>query len=163
MKRHNGRMFGILRQSIDLLAWVKEFGRRNPHNPYIEVMLQYYLKHPGCNKFKYVHTNIKWIDIDCIDLYLSGVWLGVDPRTDIKKKNMCSKAIGLHVENLLIILNLIIVRIGRGVYNHSRTKRIFTLTMNRIFTRDPQIWGKWLQPQTGNFANHFVLIPWFIP
>ena len=66
MKRRNGHMFGVLRQLVDLLARVEESGRRNPHNPYIEVMLQYYMKHLGRNKFKYDHTNSKWIDVDCI-------------------------------------------------------------------------------------------------
>ena len=27
-------------------------------------MLQYYKKHPGHNKFKYDHTDSKWIDLD---------------------------------------------------------------------------------------------------
>jgi hypothetical protein len=29
-------------------------------------MLQYYRNHLGRNKFKYDHTNNKWIDVDCI-------------------------------------------------------------------------------------------------
>jgi hypothetical protein len=29
-------------------------------------MLQYYRKYPRCNKFKYDHTDNKWIDVDCI-------------------------------------------------------------------------------------------------
>ena len=29
-------------------------------------MLQYYSKHPWCNKYKYDHTDSKWIDVDCI-------------------------------------------------------------------------------------------------
>ena len=66
MRRHNGRQFGVLRQPVDLLARVEENGRRNPHNPHIEVMLQYYRKHLGRDKFKYDHTDSKWIDVDCI-------------------------------------------------------------------------------------------------
>ena len=66
MRRRNGRQFGVLRQPVDLLARVEENGRRNPHNPHIEVMLQYYRKHLGRDKFKYDHTDSKWIDVDCI-------------------------------------------------------------------------------------------------
>ena len=66
MRWHNGKQFGVLRQAVDLLAWMKELGWRNPNNPYIEVMLQYYRKHPGRNKFKYDHTDSKQIAIDCI-------------------------------------------------------------------------------------------------
>ena len=40
--------------------------RRNPNNLHIEVMLQYYRKHQGRNKFKYDHTDSNWIDVDCI-------------------------------------------------------------------------------------------------
>lgn len=29
----SGHMLEILRQSIDLLAWVEEFGQQNPYNP----------------------------------------------------------------------------------------------------------------------------------
>ena len=32
----------------------------------MEVMLQYYRKHLGCNKFKYDRTDSKWFDVDCI-------------------------------------------------------------------------------------------------
>jgi hypothetical protein len=66
MRRRNGKQFGVLRQAVDLLARTKESRRRNPNNPHIEVMLQYYRKYPGRNKFKYDHTNSKWIDVDCI-------------------------------------------------------------------------------------------------
>jgi hypothetical protein len=56
----------VLRQAVDLLAQMEESGRRNPNNPHIVVMLQYYEKYPGRNKFKYDHTDSKWIDADCI-------------------------------------------------------------------------------------------------
>ena len=36
------------------------------NNPHIVVMLQYYRKHLCHNKFKYDHTDSKWIDVDCI-------------------------------------------------------------------------------------------------
>ena len=59
----NRKQFGVLRQVVDLLARAEESGRRNPNNPHIEVMLQYYRKY---NKFKYDHTDSKWNDVDCI-------------------------------------------------------------------------------------------------
>ena len=37
-------------------------------------------------------------------LYLSGVWLGVDLRTNPKKKDMCLKQIELSAQNSLTIL-----------------------------------------------------------
>jgi hypothetical protein len=66
MRRRNGRQFGVLRQPVDLLSRMEESGKRNPHNPHIEVMLQYYRKHVGRDKFKYDHTDSQWIDVDCI-------------------------------------------------------------------------------------------------
>ena len=66
LRRRNGHQFGVLRQAVDLLARTEESGRRNPNNPHIEVMLQYYRKHPGRDKFKYDHTDSQWIDIDCV-------------------------------------------------------------------------------------------------
>lgn len=66
MRRRNGRQFGVLRQPVDLLSRMEENGKRNLHNPHIEVMLQYYRQHVGRDKFKYDHTDSQWIDIDCI-------------------------------------------------------------------------------------------------
>src|ERR1700738_217709 len=57
---------GSLTRTVDLLGRTEESGRRNPNNPHIKVMLQYYRKYPGRNKFKYDHTDSKWIDVDCI-------------------------------------------------------------------------------------------------
>ena len=39
MKRRNGHTFGVLRHLIDLLVQVQEFGRQNPYNLCIEVIL----------------------------------------------------------------------------------------------------------------------------
>jgi hypothetical protein len=51
---------------VDLLARLEENRKRKAQNPHIEVMLQYYRKYIGRDKFKYDHTDSKWIDIDCI-------------------------------------------------------------------------------------------------
>ena len=32
----------------------------------MEVVLQYYRKHPNRNRFKYDQTYSKWIDVDCV-------------------------------------------------------------------------------------------------
>lgn len=45
---------------------MEENRKRNPHNPYIEVILIYYRQHIGRDKFKYDHTNSQWINIDYI-------------------------------------------------------------------------------------------------
>ena len=66
MRRRNGKQFGVLRQPVDLLARLEENGKRKAQNLHIEVMLQYYRKYIGRDKFKYDHTDSKWIDIDCI-------------------------------------------------------------------------------------------------
>jgi hypothetical protein len=46
MRRRNRKQFGVLRQTVDLLAQAEESRRRNPNNPHIEVVLQYHRKHP---------------------------------------------------------------------------------------------------------------------
>ncbi|KAG0572953.1 hypothetical protein KC19_VG137300 [Ceratodon purpureus] len=66
MRRRNGKQFGVLRQPVDLIARLEESGKRNIQNPHIEVMLQYYRKHIGREKYKYDLTDSKWINIDCI-------------------------------------------------------------------------------------------------
>lgn len=66
MRRRNGRQFGVLWQPMDLLARVDENRRQNPMNLYIEVMFQDYRKYVGRDKFKYDHTDSKWIDVDCV-------------------------------------------------------------------------------------------------
>ena len=43
---------GVLRHVVDLLGRTKESGKRNPNNPHIKVMLQYFRKYPGHSKFK---------------------------------------------------------------------------------------------------------------
>ena len=55
----DGKQYGVQRQAVDLLAWMEESGWRNPNNPHIKVMLQYYRKHPSRNKYKYDHTEKK--------------------------------------------------------------------------------------------------------
>lgn len=65
MTQHKRHAFGILREAIDLLTQVKEFGKQNPHTTYIDIVLAILQNHLDCNKFKYDHTNSKHIDVDC--------------------------------------------------------------------------------------------------
>ena len=66
VRQRSGKQFRVLRHTVDLVVRMEESGRKNPNNPHIEVMLQYYTEYHGHNKFKYDHTNCKWSDIDCI-------------------------------------------------------------------------------------------------
>ena len=80
MRRRNGKQFGVLRQPMDLLARLEDRGRRTNQNPHIEVMLQYYRKYVGRDKFKYDHTDSKWIDIDCV---ICNVTLAYNPQNEV--------------------------------------------------------------------------------
>jgi hypothetical protein len=85
MRHRNGKQFGVLRHAVDLLARTEESRRRNPNNPHIEVMLQYFRKHPGRDKFKYDHTDSQWIDIDCV---ISTVTMSYNPTNEIYTLDM---------------------------------------------------------------------------
>jgi hypothetical protein len=59
---------------------LEDRGRRTNQNPHIEVMLQYYRKYVGRDKFKYDHTDSKWIDIDCV---ICNVTLAYNPQNEV--------------------------------------------------------------------------------
>ncbi|KAG0596727.1 hypothetical protein M758_UG279900 [Ceratodon purpureus] len=80
MRRRNGKQFGVLCQPVDLLARVEENGYRHPQNPHIEVMLQYYRKYVGRDKYKYDHADNKWIDVDRI---ISTVTMAYNPVNEV--------------------------------------------------------------------------------
>lgn len=65
--------------------------------------------------------------------------LGVDLEMDTKKT--CVKKILEFVQNMLITLGSMVSFFlffgGEDVYDHSMSTRIFTLIMNRMFTRAP--------------------------
>jgi hypothetical protein len=72
-------------------------------------------------------------------LCLRGVWLDVDATMD-SKTTCVSKRLGLHAQNVLTNLGLIVKIINGGhLYAYSRRKIIFTLAMNKIFIRVPKI------------------------
>ena len=57
------------------------------------------------------------------------VWCGSKNKY---QKDMCLKEIGLHPQNMVIILNLII-NINGGLYDYLKSTRISILIRNKIF------------------------------
>ena len=55
---------------------------------------------------------------------------------------MCLKEIGLHVQNVMIILGLVVNIIEENLYDHFTSTRIFTLMLSKIFIRAPKILRK---------------------
>ena len=72
-------------------------------------------------------------------LYLSTMWFGVDPITDT---NMCLEDIGLNVKKYDYQYRFNSQHDCGDLYDHSMGTEIFTLTMNKIFTRAPEIMRK---------------------
>ena len=75
---------------------------------------------------------------------------------------MCSKDIGLRVQNVMTVLSLIVNIIdGDLLYDHFMSIRIFTLMINEIFIRALNIMRK--TTMTLNWIwNHLILLMWFI-
>jgi hypothetical protein len=64
--------------------------------------------------------------------FLSGVWLGVDPRMDTKR--VCvSKEIESHNQKTLAIISLLVNQTKEDLYDQLMNTIIFTLAMNKIF------------------------------
>jgi len=66
MRRKVGTQWGLLRHPIDLINRTAASGKKNTVTSPIQVMLQYFNKTAGLNKFKYDHSDTKWVDIECI-------------------------------------------------------------------------------------------------
>jgi len=66
MRRKVGTQWGLLRQPVDLLNRTAAGSRKNSNPSPIQVMLQYFSKAVGLNKFKYDHSDTKWVDIESI-------------------------------------------------------------------------------------------------
>ena len=60
------QQWGLLRHPIDLLHRTDTTGKKNSNPSSLQVMLQYFSKVAGLNKFKYDHTDTNWIDVDSI-------------------------------------------------------------------------------------------------
>lgn len=51
-------------QPVDLLTRSGNIGKKSNSNPIIEVQMNWFNKAPGRHKFKYNHSDPKWVDID---------------------------------------------------------------------------------------------------
>lgn len=83
MRRVHVKQWGLLQQPVDLmnLMNLKETSaKQNSNTCNIQVMLQYFWKFPGHLKFKYDHTDTRWIDVDTI---ISTVTLEYNSTTDV--------------------------------------------------------------------------------
>ena len=78
------------------------------------------------------------------NLYLNGMWVGVDVRTNTKK-DMHSEEIGLQAPNLLTILGSkvnIIRGWGGGIWPFNELKNLQFDNSSEL----QKLWGKWLWP-----------------
>lgn len=80
MRRLHGKQWGLLRQPVDLMNLKETSGKQNSNTCNLQVMLQYFRKFPGHLKFKYDHTDTRWIDVDTI---ISTVTLEYNSTTDV--------------------------------------------------------------------------------
>jgi hypothetical protein len=64
------------------------------------------------------------------------MWLGVPPRNGYQK-DMPSKEIGLHAQNIITILGSIINIIGWKVYDHLMSTEMLNLINNKMFICAP--------------------------
>ena len=71
-----------------------------------------------------------WFFILIEHVYLSGMSLGVAPRTGTKKASLRKMKIGLCDQNVITILSPTINITGGGPIYHSMNTRILTLIMN---------------------------------
>ena len=69
-----------------------------------------------------------------------------------QQKERCVNEIGLHAQNMLIILGLIVNMIKGDPYNHLMNTQIITLKMNEMF-----IWAPWIMRQ---MATDTIWIRW---
>ena len=66
MYRKVGTQWGLSRHPVDLINCCTTARKKNSNPCPIEVFLQYFSKTSGLNKYKYDHSDTKWIDIECI-------------------------------------------------------------------------------------------------
>jgi hypothetical protein len=80
MRRRVGTQWGLLRHPIDLMNRSSTSGKQSSSPCNLQVMLQYFRKCPGHLKFKYDHTDSRWIDVDTI---ITTVTLSYNSSTDV--------------------------------------------------------------------------------
>jgi len=66
MRRKVETQWGLLRHHVGLINQTTTSGKKNAVTSPIQVMLQYFSKTVGLNKFKYNHNDMKWMDIEYI-------------------------------------------------------------------------------------------------
>jgi hypothetical protein len=82
-------------------------------------------------------SDIKVVGIAEFIVYLSGMWL-VGLREWTPKRHLF-KEIGLHAQNMMVILGLENQHHGGGLYDHLLSMRIFTLILSKISIQAPKI------------------------
>jgi hypothetical protein len=83
MRKKVGNRWGICRQPFDLMN--REVGRKSPTGPTKQVLLNWFSKTQGNSKFKYDHSDCKWVDVDAI---ISTVTLTYSPSQKVYTLNL---------------------------------------------------------------------------
>lgn len=79
IRRRVGNKWGLCRNPVDLMSRTAA-GKKVSPGPSIEIMLNWFKRMPGRNKFKYEVTDTQWIDIDSV---ISTVALSFNSRSNI--------------------------------------------------------------------------------
>ena len=66
MRRRVGTKWGLSRQPIDLMNRPVRTNKKGFSSPSTMVLLNWFSKAPGHLKFKYDHSDNKWIDVDSV-------------------------------------------------------------------------------------------------
>lgn len=66
LRRKVGASWRGVSQPVDLLTRFNNTGKKSISNPIIEVQMNWFSKAPGRHKFKYDHSDPKWVDIDTV-------------------------------------------------------------------------------------------------
>jgi hypothetical protein len=66
LRRKVGAGWRGVSQPVDLLTRSGNIGKKSNSNSIIEVQMNWFNKAPGRHKFKYDHSNRKWVDIDIV-------------------------------------------------------------------------------------------------
>ena len=80
MWRKVGTQWGLLQHPVDLINRTTIAGKNNTNGCPIQVLLQYFSKTAGLNKYKYDQNDTKWIDIEYI---ITTVTLSFNPTNSV--------------------------------------------------------------------------------
>ena len=106
-----------------------------------------------------------WTDVNTTpskyeDLYLNGVWWGVDLRKDTKKTWELKKEIGLHAQNMLTIRlgSIVIIRgVGGGICPFNKNVNLHFPDGRYSYNELQTVWDKWLHARS-KYANNLPLL-----